>query len=399
MAGLMLGLAERQPRTGAHRGLILELRFLDTARRQFGSFLRGVGMGSSDWYPILDVALHPFSRSDAPIGKGKGKVWVSHNGEDWLFKFPRTGHGEHWAEKISSELASLLEIDFPEVELARCAGISLELAAIPGRPRRSDKSLLGRYGALVRSFSPPSLKEGGPIERSFHIGDGVGKILGDYNPNESSYIRLSGADVLALNLGDYTSDNDGRTASHNVKDVVRAWADLTGVGSLNPAPLWDVALEQLASYILLAALVCNTDRNWTNWEIMRMVDSGDVRVFPSPTFDYGSSLGRELNDDQRLSCLNSGGLARYLLTRRGGLYVSGSRETPLPPVRLAALLCRWRPRFTEEMVRRIESLSDSQIWSVIDKVPAAVITDVSKRFAGEVVLAGREMLSRRGRVS
>ena len=356
----------------------------------------GTSLTPLNRYPVLDVVLPPFPGSSEPIGKGKGKVWISYNDSNWLLKFPRAGHGEHWAEKISSELASLLEIDFPRVELACCVGFGLMLSP-RSWVRDSHRSVVGRYAALVHTFSPPTVKEGGPVERDFYIGDGVGMILGGYDAGELSHIRFSGADVLALFVSDFDRRVRGRTSSHNVKDVIKAWSHLAGVNSLNPAPFWDIALEQLASYVLLAALVCNTDRNYTNWEIERTVDSGDVKLSPSPTFDYGSSLGRDLSDCQRLDYLRSGRLGHYLLNKRGSLFVSPGRLRAVSPMFLAGLLCRWRPDYTESTVRRIESLSDSQIRSVVDKIPSSVMTDTAKDFASQIIIAGREGLSRRGR--
>ena len=57
-----------------------------------------------------------------------------------------------------------------------------------------------------------------------------------------------------------------------------------------------------------------------------MVDSGDVMIFPTPTFDYGSSLGRELCDERRMGYLCSGTVRDYLLSREGSLFVSRGRK-------------------------------------------------------------------------
>ena len=214
-------------------------------------------------YPILDVSLPPFSSVSNTIGRGKGRIWGSYGDSKWLFKFPRAMHGEHWAEKISSELASLLEISFPRVEFARCVGFDLRLTPDP-RVRRSHRDVVGRHGALVHTYSPLPPSEGGPVIRGFLISGGEGMVLEGYDPGESSYISMPGGDVLALSIGDFNRSVRSRSSNHNVKDVIRAWSHLAGVGSMNPLPLWDVALEELASYVLLAALVSNTDRNFSN---------------------------------------------------------------------------------------------------------------------------------------
>ena len=349
-------------------------------------------------YPVIDIALPSFSHSSDPIGQGKGKVWVPHEGTQWLFKFPRAGYGEHWAEKITSELASLVGVNFPRVDLARCVGFALEFAP-HSRNRRSDRRTLGRYGAIVRGFSPPPPNEGGPIKQEFHIEEGIGLIMEDYNPLESNYIRMSGGDVLALFDSSFDRNVHHRTPRHNMKDIIKAWLHLADVGSMNPAPLWDVALEQLASYVLLAGLVRNTDRNHSNWEILRRIDLGDLSVFPSPAFDYGSSLGADLSDIERTVILHSGKLKHFLLKKNSSIFVSRNRKQPVSPVFLASLLCRWQPSYTEATVGRIEQLTDSQICSVVKRVPSTIMSDVAKEFAIDVIITGREILSCRGRGS
>ena len=56
----------------------------------------------------------------------KRKFWYRNPGDaagaDWLFKYPRAGSGEHWAEKIAAEVAGLLGISCARVELATFQG-------------------------------------------------------------------------------------------------------------------------------------------------------------------------------------------------------------------------------------------------------------------------------------
>ena len=54
----------------------------------------------------------------------KTKFWYRDPDDDvnWLFKYPRPDTGEHWAEKVAEEVASVLGIRHAKVELAQFEG-------------------------------------------------------------------------------------------------------------------------------------------------------------------------------------------------------------------------------------------------------------------------------------
>lgn len=73
----------------------------------------------ADSYPIVQV--HPEWVLEQEDMGTKEKFWYRKPGEDesdWLFKQPRPGTGEHWAEKIAAEVAMVLGIRHATVELA-----------------------------------------------------------------------------------------------------------------------------------------------------------------------------------------------------------------------------------------------------------------------------------------
>ena len=49
----------------------------------------------------------------------KPKFWFRYEDANWLFKQARANTGEHWAEKIASEIASRLKLPTHEVRIAR----------------------------------------------------------------------------------------------------------------------------------------------------------------------------------------------------------------------------------------------------------------------------------------
>lgn len=191
-------------------------------------------------FPIIHVDPDSII-SDEPLGSKK-KFWFLHEDQRWLFKEARANTGEDWAEKIAAELAHLLNVNAAEVELAACEG---------------------RIGAASRSFvhhQDEDLVHGNEILAGFTVGYDRGKRLHQY---------------------DHTFDN----IANAVRRMVEA------------EPIYQDALSVLASYLVLDALICNTDRHHENWGfLMRPEPKGPghrmIHLEVAPSFDHASSLGR-----------------------------------------------------------------------------------------------------------
>ncbi|MBD8589212.1 hypothetical protein IFT92_15530 [Peribacillus simplex] len=72
-------------------------------------------------YPIIDVSNWLI---DTTKGDGKGlreKVWLINplTNESAMFKIPRENRGEHWAEKVCSEIANVLDLNCARVDIAK----------------------------------------------------------------------------------------------------------------------------------------------------------------------------------------------------------------------------------------------------------------------------------------
>lgn len=101
--------------------------------------------------------------------------------------------------------------------------------------------------------------------------------------------------------------------------------------SLRPPPGGTTGLSafgHFADYLVLDALLANTDRHARNWGLLGTT-MGDAQLAPS--YDHGSSLGFQLDDEQRERCLRDGvhqwanrGRARCFDTQPG-LTLGGAR--------------------------------------------------------------------------
>ncbi len=289
-------------------------------------------------------------------GRGtRRKFWVLRpdNQTEWLLKFPRPNTGEHWAEKIAAEIGRMIDVDTARVELARSGA---ELATI------------------CRSFLPAVddlFDDNGPVALWFH-----------------------GSEFLELANPGYDVHLVRSNRAHNVKNIIDAVETLTGTSDMNPMPGWDKLIEDLASYALLDGLIGNVDRHHQNWMLAYVENAGDVRLHLAPSFDHASSLGRELLDERREQILSSNGVLGYLRKGRGGVFVDGNRRNAPSPLRLAQLLCRWRPRLAGTWFERLNSVSDTEIRSIIERVPPKFMSEISKEFAYRVVVTSKIELLR-----
>lgn len=303
---------------------------------------------SADFYQVIDVptsfAVEPETRG------GRRKFWVDlgdDSGFRWLLKVPRDGTGEHWAEKIASEIGQLLGVKIARVELARYGG---------------------EPATVCQSFIPNESVEG---------------------DLEASSEWLPGWEVLKSAMPDYDKDAMRPNREHNVKNISFAIARMASnkdIGAL---------MKDLASYALLDGVIGNTDRHHENWmvEIRRGDSHAEVRAAPS--FDHASSLGRELSDVRRRRRLSSeDGVLKYLNRGRGGLYVADNRGRAPSPLRLAQIIRRWNADLGMDFAERLNAASNASFRAAIDRIPPEFISDAAKDFAYRAVVESKNELLR-----
>lgn len=189
-----------------------------------------------------------------PLGSKPHKTWLRSSDDDrkWLFK-PRTMQletdrefpkGDDWAEKVSAEVARALEIPAADVELAE--------------------------------------REGDPGIVSADVSGERDLVLGNV--------------VLYEQDPDYDHTQRHGVAGYTVEAI---FSSLRAHNVVPAGTVQDIdACSVFAGYLLLDALVANTDRHHENWGIL--VDpAGTSPPVLAPTFDHASSLGFQLSDDER----------------------------------------------------------------------------------------------------
>ena len=125
----------------------------------------------------------------------------------------------------------------------------------------------------------------------------------------------------------------------------------------------------------------------------------------APSYDHGSSLGRELQDvsrritRSRTDILASDGVLNYQLgggSPRGVYIRPHSRHAP-PPLVTAQLICRWQPQVVRPWLDLLEGTTDNAFRDVIDRVPDEFISPVARDFAHRILVVSRDELLRSAR--
>lgn len=280
-------------------------------------------------YPVYTLSV----KSESPeiqeqIGS-KPKFWFLKDGDPeqrWLFKYSRVNTGEAWAEKAAAEIAGLMELPHAGVELALFKGAS---------------------GTISPSFVAK------------HAGEDL------VHGNEILFGRNQNYDK-----GKVWGQNDHRLDV--IFDAVEALVDPERKAEF---------LIQLGGYLVLDALVGNTDRHHQNWGIVqRSLPDGGFSHILAPTYDHASSLGRELLDERRKGLISSGHVASYTRKGRGGIFLTGTEKKGENPLELVEKTYISKRTYYRPWIDRLKSLDNKAFSDIIHALPEEWISPLAKDF-------------------
>ena len=289
------------------------------------------GKGGS-LFPILQID----SRNEIqPEGMGsKAKSWFlvpEENESAWLFKRPqRTGSGEHWAEKIAAEVAGLLGISHARVELAEFQGDRGSIS----------ENIVPRFWDLIH-------------------GNEVLESTSFFQDSEYSNFHLS----------DHTLEN--------------IWLALDETFGSDSDKL--EARLRFAEYLVLDAVVGNTDRHSENWAILRRQEVFREVESLAPSYDHGSSLGHELMDARRERYLAEEKVGDYSEKGHGQLYWHREERRGPSPLKLVRLAFSQYPELFASAFDKIVRLRESSLGEIVDSVPGEWMAPSAKTFALEIM--------------
>jgi hypothetical protein len=265
----------------------------------------------------------------------KEKFWyrAKKDEPEWLFKFPQPNTGQHWSEKIAAEMAAKLKILHAKVELA---------------------VFQGTRGSATESFA----RNG----RSLYHGNQVlaGQVLG-YDP------------MKAFRQSDHTLTNIFTA-------IDRAFVLPKSAHR---------AKTMFADFLVLDALIGNTDRHHENWGILIKQVGDDWEGILAPTFDHASSLGRELVDTSEGKCrsriLREGRVGAYAENAPGAIFWDKADRRGLSPLELVRRAVESYPDVFKPALGRLDRLNLHRVEAIIDRVPDDWMTPLAREFALELI--------------
>lgn len=281
-------------------------------------------------YPVLRVepewVLHPEEMGS------KEKFWYRPPAgqSDWLFKYPQTLTGQHWAEKLAEQAAAMLGIHHARVEFAE---------------------FQGTRGSATESFT-------------------VG-----------GWQLLHGNQILGA--VDETYDRDLRfgQSRHTLARIFQAMDAVFGPATEKA----EQAKACIAEFLVLDALVGNTDRHHENWGLVFWPTDAERYPSVAPTFDHASSLGRELRDELRATYLKEGRVGWYVERGRGGVYWSEEEPRGPSPLELVRQASRSYPELFRPALGRLEHIECEEFGRLVGRVPEGWMTHPAQEFATALV--------------
>lgn len=278
-------------------------------------------------YRVIPVNLEPDFALEVVESLGsKEKFWFQFSddwsGTSWLFKYPRPDTGEHWAEKIAAEVAGLLEISCARVELAVCQGVR---------------------GSVTESFTPAD------------------KDL------------VHGNELLEILLGDYDPEKRRHQSRHTLGNILETLAIL--------ADYEPDCRRRFADYLLLDAIIGNTDRHHENWGWLIDRAAADGSGELAPSFDHASSLGRELDGVRRDRYLAENRVGNYAERGRGGIYWSEQERRSPSPLELMRRAVAAYPQFFRPGLARLSTPDEGNILEIVNRIPADWMSAPQRDFA------------------
>jgi hypothetical protein len=277
----------------------------------------------------------------------KEKFWfVDKNQTKVLFKFCRTNTGEDWAEKIAGEIARILEIP--------CA--HYELANLGGKPGVISYSILPKQGCLVL-----------------------------------------GNEILAVSKN-YPKKIKFRNWQYTLKRVLEALKPHSLLPPLSAAlPQWLTPIDIFIGYLLLDALIGNTDRHHENWGfIVEQNGFGNHSdQYLAETFDHASSLGRELHDDARkLRLTNDNLFQKYRRKCYSAFYASENDNKPLLCIDAFIAAASQHRAALQYWLNKLHAL---EFLIILEKIPKSRFSETAFEFSTKFLHKNQHELLERGR--
>jgi hypothetical protein len=265
-----------------------------------------------------------------------------------LFKEGRPNTGENWAERLAAELALVIGLPHAYYELAQ---------------------FRERSGVVSKSFVP----EDGRLIHGNELLGGVGVEAAD---------------------GDLKFYQDRSHTVSRVFSYFRAVTDVRPPVDFMPFGDVELAIDVFVGYLMFDAWIANQDRHNQNWGLVR--GFGD-EVHLAPSYDHGSSMGRNETDDKRRRILTTRDAGQqmpaYVKRASSGLYPPGAsaseKTKPLSTIDAFAYGMRIRPAAAATWLEQLRAVTPQFMEELVRLIPPSHATDVTIDFTAQLLQHNR----------
>lgn len=276
----------------------------------------------------------------------KRKFWFTFEGRRFLFKAEERGTGEDWAEKVVCELARRLGLPHVEYELAH--------------EYEGQKAI--QPGVICPTCVPRPLA----------------LVMG----NQLLYVRDPAYPVA--------SEEKYGVSAHTVDAVA---AVIPGLKLKLPAPEWmqgtpagiTTALGVFTGYVMLDAWVANQDRHHQNWGAI--LDGGVLHL--APTYDHGSSLARNLTDEDRKDRLQTSDKNRtveyFAGKARSGFFKNRQDKKTMFTLDVFRHFAQLEPGAAKIWLEKLNDIGSDVVDGILAQVPLQRMTPITRQFTLELL--------------
>jgi hypothetical protein len=279
-----------------------------------------------------DVDVSAFAVDRAEQLGTKPKQWLrDQDDRRWLYKWlsPEQAarhRGEDWAEKVVGEIGRLLGVPCARIELA-------------------------------------------------HRGGTRGIISLDVVSDDLDLVH--GNELLAGRVAGYPVSDLRNIAAYRVDTIVEVLAGMEPSTASGRS-----AVDDFAGYLMLDALVANTDRHHQNWAVL-VPQRGSRSAALAPTFDHASSLACGLTDDARVQRLQTrdAGFGVPAFARRAPSHFADAPTLAEAVGRIGALV----PQAVAPWASRLARVSVEELIAPCWQVPPERMSARARDFAAALL--------------
>lgn len=277
----------------------------------------------------------------------KQKFWYYDNEDNVkkLFKAGRPMTGENWAEKATSELASLFGLPAAIYDLAYWEEMQ---------------------GVITPSFVP---KNG----RLIHGNELLAKIITDYQKEKRYQLREYKL-VIVLKLLDLLNKTVSVPIGYKKNSFI------------------SMPMDTFIGYLVFDCWVANLDRHHENWGLV--LDAEHNKVHLAPTYDHASGLGCRVSDEERKNRLATKD-HQYTVSafvQRGKSAFYSNKHKSLRVIDTIKIAMDLNPTATTYWIERLAEICHNDIDNIFRNIDEKFITNPAIDFAIEILSVNKKRI-------